>query len=315
MKITTIGEVLIDLTQMENDATGDPCFVAHPGGAPANVAAAAAKLGCESSFVGCIGDDSFGRFLRNTLENCGVGTTGLQTTDMASTTIALVTHDGGGERSFSFLRKPGADQLINEELACDAVRGTGILHFGSVSLTDEPCRSATVAAVKAAKESGSLISYDPNYRDTLWPDTETAKIHIREVLPLCDIVKISEEEIKLLTDEVFAAVAAEKLFKQGIKLIIVTLGSKGALWYFDGQCGIVEGFRSKVADTNGAGDTFWGAVLSCIARHGGLSDLKPEDIAKFVKFANMAASLSVRKHGAIPAMPYLNEVEEALENA
>ena len=314
MKITSIGEILIDLTQTGCAEGGDPCFAAHPGGAPANAAVAASRLGAESSFVGCVGNDSFGWQLKDTLEKCGIGTDGLQMTDKASTTIAVVTVDQNGERGFSFLRKPGADQLIDRNLAAATVKDAGILHFGSVSLTEEPCRSTVIAAVTSAKKNGSLISYDPNYRASLWVSAEEAQKHIREVLPLCDIVKMSDEETELMTGSSDPEKAAERLVEQGVSIVIITLGSEGALWYHQGQCGIVPGFKSDVADTNGAGDTFWGAFLSCIAKHEGIEGLSPEDIERYVRFANMAASLSVRKHGAIPSMPYLQEVEEALRN-
>ena len=193
--------------------------------------------------------------------------------------------------------------------AVEAVRDAGILHFGSVSLTDPACRDTIVQVVKAAKEDGSLITYDPNYRAALWTDEETATPVIRSVLPLCDIVKISDEETKLVTGAEDPHEAAKALTELGVKLVIVTLGAHGALWRFGELEGTVPGFAVKVADTNGAGDTFFGAFLSRIVLNGGLEGLTAEKLSRFVRFANKAASLTTSRSGAIPAMPTLQELE------
>jgi len=309
MVLTTIGEILVDLTQTGTDSNGVCQFAANPGGAPANVAVAASRLGCSSRFVGCIGNDSFGAILRKTLEDNGVGTDGLQVTDCASTTLAVVTVDGKGERSFSFCRKPGADTVIDRDKAIRDVTGTGILHFGSVSLAAENCRDTIKAAVKAGKDSGALISYDPNYRATLWKSEEEAGEIMRSVLGMCDIVKISDEETLLMTGCSRPEDAARALHSQGVKLVLVTLGADGAFWSFNGMSGLVDGFRVKVADTNGAGDTFFGSLLSRIALRGGLEELGKEELEGFVRFANKAASITSSRSGAIPAMPTLDEVE------
>ena len=310
MTITTIGEILIDLTQTHIDDNGIPHFAANPGGAPANVAVAAKKLGTETAFVGCVGNDLYGHMLRDTLEKHGVNTDGLQVTEKANTTLAIVMVDDRGERSFSFYRKPGADTQIDAERAVKDAEKAGILHFGSVSLTDPVCREAVTAAVRAAKEAGALITYDPNYRASLWENEDEAVRQMRAVLPLCDIVKISDEETMLMCGEKDPAAALEKLTALGIRLAVVTLGASGAMWRCGGMTGTVPGFRVKVADTNGAGDTFFGAFLSRIAARGGISGLTPEEISSFVRFANKAASLTTSRPGAIPAMPSLREVEE-----
>jgi len=308
--ITTIGEILIDLTQTHIDDNGIPHFAANPGGAPANVAVAAKKLGTETAFVGCVGNDLYGHMLRDTLEKHGVNTDGLQVTEKANTTLAIVMVDDRGERSFSFYRKPGADTQIDAERAVKDAEKAGILHFGSVSLTDPVCREAVTAAVRAAKEAGALITYDPNYRASLWENEDEAVRQMRAVLPLCDIVKISDEETMLMCGEKDPAAALEKLTALGIRLAVVTLGASGAMWRCGGMTGTVPGFRVIVADTNGAGDTFFGAFLSRIAARGGISGLTPEEISGFVRFANKAASLTTSRPGAIPAMPSLREVEE-----
>ncbi len=312
MKITAIGEILIDLTQTGTDRNGLPQYTANPGGAPANVAVAASKLGVQTAFIGCIGEDSFGALLRDTLIRCGVSTDGLQTTDKALTTLAVVSVDERGERSFSFYRKPGADLMIDAEKAALAAKETDFLHFGSVSLTDPACREAVTGAIRAAKASGALITYDPNYRAVLWENEEEAIRQMRAVLPLCDIVKISDEETMLLCGVKEPEKALQKLMDLGVRLAVVTLGAKGAMWRFGDMTGTVPGCPVCVADTNGAGDTFFGAFLSRIAVHGGLEGLSEDRLNAFVRFANKAASITTSRPGAIPAMPVLAEVQEGL---
>ena len=310
MKITSIGEILVDMTQTHIDDNGIPHFAANPGGAPANVAVVVSKLGGEAGFVGCVGSDLYGNLLRDTLLRYGVSAEGLQVTDKANTTLAIVMVDPDGERSFSFYRKPGADTMIDAARAIRDTAGTGILHFGSVSLTDPGCREAVVSTVRAAKEGGALISYDPNYRASLWESEEAAVQQMRAVLPLCDIVKISDEETMLLCGVQDPEAALEKLTASGIRLAIVTLGAKGAMWRCGDLQGVVPGFTVKVADTNGAGDTFFGAFLSRIAARGGLEGLTEEELNGFVRFANKAASITASRPGAIPAMPTLAEVQK-----
>ena len=311
MKITTIGEILVDMTQTRVE-NGIPHFAAIPGGAPANVAVAAKKLGIETAFIGCVGDDLFGALLRDTLVRNGVSDAGLQVTDKASTTLAIVMVDERGERSFSFYRKPGADTLIDAGQAIRSLGKTDFLHFGSVSLTDPRCREAVTAVIRHAKQAGALITYDPKYRAALWESEESAVEQMRAVLPLCDIVKISDEETRLLCGVPEPAAALEHLAGLGVRLAVVTLGAKGAMWRCGTMTGTVPGFAVKVADTNGAGDTFFGALLSRVAARGGLDGLNDEEISSFVRFANRAASITTSRPGAIPAMPVLAEVEEGL---
>ena len=310
MKITTIGEILIDMTQTGTDAKGNAVFAAIPGGAPANVAVAVRKLGIGSAFIGCVGNDPFGRILKNTLLRYDVDASGLQTTNCADTTLAVVTVDPSGERSFAFCRKPGADTQIDRARALDAVRDTGILHFGSVSLTDPTCRETVVSVVRYAKEHGAIITYDPNYRASLWNSEDEAVKQMRAVVPLCDIVKISEEETLLLTGYEAPEEAAAALLERGVCLAVITLGANGAYWRYGADSGTVAGFRVQVADTNGAGDTFFGAFLSRIAKHGGLHDLTPQQLERYVRYANRAASITASRSGAIPAMPTEDELTE-----
>ncbi|MBO7681935.1 MAG: carbohydrate kinase [Clostridia bacterium] len=319
MDIVTVGEGLIDLTQTGVDERGVRTLAANPGGAPANVAVAASRLGTKTAFVGCIGTDAFGDSLRETLENDGVDTSGLIAHETIPTTLAVVTVNPDGERSFTFYRRPGADiclerSAIPESLIADAP----ILHFGSVSLTDDPARTATLEAAKDAKAAGAIITYDPNYRPALWLSEEEAIRWMRAPLDMVDVLKISDEETALLSGYEAPDAAAEALTDQGIRLVLVTLGPDGVYYRYqpeDGEAltGTVPGFEVTVADTNGAGDTFFGAFLSKLSqRENGLDDFEADELEEDLVFANRAASLTTSKPGAIPAMPTLEEVEAAL---
>lgn len=307
--ITTIGEILIDLTQTGVDEHGILQFAANPGGAPANLAVAAAKLGAACAFLGCVGNDSFGQYLLRCLKNHQVNTDGVTITQEAPTTMAVVSVDASGERSFSFYRKPGSDtRLRPEDIPSDTLKNTKFLHFGSVSLTQEPCKTATLYAVHTARRHGAIISYDPNYRANLWPDEATAISQIKEVLPLTDVLKVSDEELLLLTGTSDLEKGSRLLQEYGVRLILVTLGGDGAFYCYNNRSGIVPGMPCTVADTNGAGDTFFGAFLSRLCQSSTPLVLSPEELIADITFANIAASLTTSRHGAIPAMPNLSEV-------
>ncbi len=308
--ITAIGEILIDLTQSGLTEQGIPRFDANPGGAPANLSVAAARLGAKTAFIGRVGRDSYGEFLRRTLEENGVDVTGLSVDPVQHTTLAIVSLDARGERSFSFYRDPSADvNLSPSDVPQDLLEHSRVLHFGSVSLTAEPARSATLKAAKAARAAGAWISYDPNYRASLWPDEQTAIRRMLEPLPLVDILKVSDEELPLLTGLCDPEQGSAKLAEQGASLILVTLGAEGAYYRFGGKTGLVPGVPCKVGDTNGAGDTFFGAALSRLARLDSLDSLTAEGLEAIIAFANKAASITTSRHGAIPAMPTLLELE------
>ena len=227
--VTALGEVLIDFTPCGTSQGGQALFEQNPGGAPANVLAALCNLGFQTAFIGKVGDDMHGALLKDTLDKAGIDTTGLIVDDSVFTTLAFVSLQNG-ERNFSFARKPGADtQLRPEEVKEEIVKNTKIFHCGSLSLTDEPARSATFHAVKMAKEAGALISYDPNYRAPLWNSVEEAKEQMRSMIPYADIMKISDEETALLTDYSDPKEAAQALLDQGVACVVVTLGKDGAL--------------------------------------------------------------------------------------
>ena len=307
--ITAVGEILIDLTQSGINEMGIPVFAANPGGAPANLAVAAARLGASTAFIGKVGTDSFGTFLRNTLRDNHVDVSGMATDPRSRTTLAVVALDKTGERTFSFYRDPSADvNLQIEDLPMEQLKNTKFLHFGSVSLTTEPARTTTIRAARTAKAHGALISYDPNYRPSLWRDEETAIRQMQDPLPLVDVLKVSDEELPLLAGTSDLEKGSRILADMGITLVLVTLGANGAYYRFGEYTGHVPGVKVTVGDTNGAGDTFFGAALSQLAKFEKLSDVTPEQLEEIVAIANRAAAITTSRHGAIPAMPDYREV-------
>ena len=307
--ITTIGEILIDLTQSGKTEQGIPKFDANPGGAPANLAVAAARLGARTAFIGRVGKDSFGDYLKRCLAENGVDVRGMSMDEKARTTLAVVALDERGERTFSFYRDPSADvNLSMEHVPMELLGGTKVLHFGSVSLTAEPARTATLEAAKTAKASGAYVSYDPNYRASLWPDEETAVRNMTEPLTMVDILKVSDEELPLLTGCTDPEKGSVRLAEKGVRLVLVTLGAHGAFYRFDGHTGHVPGVPCQVGDTNGSGDTFFGAALSQLVKLDSLDQLTVPELERILAFANKAASITTSRHGAIPAMPTLAEV-------
>ena len=310
--ILTLGEMLIDLTQTGVSDLGIPVYTAFPGGAPANVAVAAAKLGANTAFIGKVGNDAFGKLLVDTVKNNGVNADGMIVTDTANTTLAVVSLQENGERDFAFYRKGFADtQLSESEISDDTLKNTRILHFGSVSMTEDPSRTATFNSALRAKNLGATITYDPNYRASLWDSLGDALLQMKMPLSIVDILKISDEELPLLADtddpERWTKLLSDRY---GIPLILLTLGAKGAYYRFGDCTGLCEGVKVKVVDTNGAGDTFFGAFLSGMARLGKYkpSELTEDEIHELVTFANKAASITTSRSGAIPAMPTLDEV-------
>ncbi len=314
--VTALGELLIDFTFAGKASTGMQLFEQNPGGAPANVLAEISKLGGKTAFIGKVGQDMHGAFLKKTLRENKIDVRGLIETKDAFTTLAFVELTQDGERSFSFARKPGADTTLTEtEVNFDLIKDSRIFHVGSLSLTDEPSRQATMSALKYAAQHDVIVSYDPNYRAPLWNSTEDANREMRSVLPYVDVIKISEEEISMLTSKKTAEEAAKELQNSGISCVIVTLGEKGAL--VTTKIGQVysKAFPVKTIDTTGAGDAFMGAFLYRLAKSEKNPDeLTGKDAEEFANFANAAASLCVEKRGGINAMPALPDVQERLEN-
>lgn len=307
--ITAVGEILIDLTQSGTNELGIPVFAANPGGAPANLAVAASRLGASSAFIGKVGTDSYGTFLRNTLIENNVDVSGMVVDQVNRTTLAVVAVDKTGERTFSFYRDPSADvNLRAEEISEEHLKNTRFLHFGSVSLTTDPARTATLYAAETAKKHGAIISYDPNYRASLWSDEATAIQRMLEPLPMVDVLKVSDEELPLLTGTEDLAEGSAMLAAKGIRLVLVTLGANGAYYRFGAHTGHIPGVKVKVGDTNGAGDTFFGATLAQLAKLENLDALTPEALETILTVSNRAAAITTSRHGAIPAMPTAEEV-------
>lgn len=312
--VTALGEVLIDFTPSGTFEAGQRLFEQNPGGAPANALAALNKCGMKTAFIGKVGNDMHGLFLRETLENAGIDVSGLIVDDKVFTTLAFVALNDKGERNFSFARKPGADTMLTEEeVNTDIIKSSKVFHVGSLSLTNEPSRSATFYAVKKAREFGTIVSYDPNYRAPLWESKEKAVEGMKSILPFVDIMKISDEETELITGEPSQEKAAAMIVEGGIPLVVVTLGGEGAYVCTKEGGRKVPGFKSNVVDTTGAGDSFWGGFLYKLVQSGKKpAEVTLEEAAEYARFANAVASLCVEKRGGIPAIPELEEVERRL---
>jgi fructokinase len=310
--IVAIGECLIDFVPFSSQEHGKLNFIGCPGGAPANVLACASKLGLNTAFIGKVGNDVFGQLLHSTLDDCGINTSSLVISDKYPTTLAFVSLDKNGDRAFSFYRNQTADCMITpSEIDTSLLYSTKILHFGSVSMTTEPARETTLYTVKKAKEHGALISYDPNLRELLWDSLSEAREVISSAMQYCDIVKISEEELNFLTGIDHIDNALLQLFKQynEMKLLVVTMGSRGCKASYGQNIITADGFSVKTIDTVGAGDTFWGAFLYQILS-GNFDADNPDEksLFKALMFSNAAGALSTIKSGAIPAMPTLDDI-------
>jgi fructokinase len=306
-----LGEVLIDFTPAGKSETGEVRFEQNPGGAPANVLCALAKLGKRTAFIGKVGNDQFGHYLNSVLQKNKVNTDGVVFTEDINTTLAFVHLNDQGDRSFSFYRNPGADMLLHEsELDLAMIGNSRIFHFGSISMTHEPSASATLKAVSFAKENGLLISYDPNLRVNLWSDLNHAKNMIEMGLKYADILKISEEELEFITGTKDLTKGSEYIFSHfSTKLIFVTLGSKGCFYRLGHETGKCSGYEIESIDTTGAGDAFLAGVLyQIIEKNKIITDLSLKDVEQMVSFANAVGALATTKKGAIPAMPTLEEI-------
>ena len=302
--VVALGELLIDFASRGMDAAGYPTMAANPGGAPGNFLAALNAYGAKTGFLGKVGDDAFGRLLLGTLKEAGIETKGIVVDPDVFTTLAFVTFDDKGDRSFSFARKPGADtQLRWEEVDKSMIDEATIFHFGTLSLTDEPCRTTTQKAVMYAKEQGKLITYDPNLRKPLWRSEEEAKEQILWGLYQADVVKISDEEVEFLWS-CSPEEGAEKLLKEyGVSLAMVTLGPDGCLMETRKAFCRIPGPSVHPVDTTGAGDIFGGSAVSRLLElNKNIEDLTTENLEYIGRFAVTAASLSTEYPGGIPSI-------------
>ena len=304
--VVALGELLIDFATVSTDAEGYPTMAAHPGGAPANFLAALTKFGAKTALLGKVGTDTFGKLLTGTLENAGIETRGLLATDDVFTTLAFVTFDDRGDRAFAFSRKPGADTCITfEELDLGLIDEAKVFHFGTLSLTDEPARSATYRAVAYAKENGKLITYDPNLRKPLWADLEEARKQLLWGLTQADVMKISDEEVEFLFGLGVEEGAAHILENYGVKLVFVTCGADGCFFRNAIASGHVPSLSGiKVIDTTGAGDIFGGsAVWKLLQLNKAPETLTGEELTDVVRFACTSAGLSTTRSGGISSVP------------
>ena len=317
MDVVALGELLIDFACLTTDSEGYPTMAAHPGGAPANFLAALSKYGYGTALLGKVGTDTFGNLLLSTLKNAGIETRGLVQTDDVFTTLAFVTFDEQGDRAFSFSRKPGADTCLSfEEIDLSLIDETKVFHIGTLSLTDEPARTATQKCVTYAKETGKLVTYDPNLRKPLWKDLEVAKEQLIWGLSQADVVKISDEEVEFLfgcTPEE----GADKLLNEfGVSLAMVTLGSNGAYLKNKNGSTYVKCPKVNPIDTTGAGDIFGGSAVSRLLKIGlHPAELSVEQMYAIGSFASTAASLSTEKSGGIPSIPEEETVKQILNLA
>ncbi len=307
--ICALGELLIDFTQNGISEQGNPIMEANPGGAPCNVLAMASKLGKKTAFIGKVGNDIFGRQLREVIKKVGIVDSGLVIDKEVNTTLAFVKTLAGGEREFSFYRNPGADMMLcADDINEDIIKESKIFHFGTLSMTNEICEKAIKKAIKIAKENGCIISFDPNLRENLWDNLETAKEKIDFGLNNCDILKISDNEILWFTGKENFDDAVKCLQDEyKIPLIFLSLGKDGSRAY--SQSGYAEAgvFDVKSIEKTGAGDTFFGCVLSRIIDSGKL-DFTDNELLEILKFANAGASLITTKKGALKVMPTEDEI-------
>lgn len=308
MKLICVGEMVIDFLPGAEEGS----YIRKAGGAPANVAVAAARNGLEVGFCGRVGNDDFGRFLVKTLEDNHVAVTCPKLVDEAITTMAFVSLDAHGDRSFTFARKPGADMfLTREDVDSAGVRDSDMVHAGSCSLSRDPAADATVYAIAESKRSGKLVSFDVNYRSLMWKDDRNACISaVQKVLPYVDFLKISEEE-----EDMLGMAPEEAAKKYDISVLVETLGSAGARCHWNGKVLHIPGRKANCVDTTGAGDSFWGGFLSSLLRSGvkTTADLTEELLLKAMHYGNVAGWLCVQKKGAMESLPTYEQVAAILE--
>nr|UPT51584.1 FRK2 [Morinda citrifolia] len=304
--IVSFGEMLIDFVPTVSGVSlaEAPGFLKAPGGAPANVAIAVARLGGKASFVGKLGDDEFGHMLAGILKENGVCGDGITFDKGARTALAFVTLRSDGEREFMFYRNPSADMLLTpDELNLELIRSAKVFHYGSISLIVEPCRSAHLRAMEVAKEAGALLSYDPNLRLPLWPSAKEAKEQILSIWEKADVIKVSDVELEFLTgSDKIDDESAMSLWHPNLKLLLVTLGENGCNYYTKNFHGSVAAFHVNTVDTTGAGDSFVGALLTNIVDDQAILEDEAR-LKKVLRFACACGAITTTKKGAIPALP------------
>lgn len=310
--VVALGELLVDFTENGVSGQGNPIMEANPGGAPCNVLAMLKRFGREVAFIGKVGNDALGHMLADTAKEVGIDISGLYFDDTVPTTLAFVHTAKDGDRSFSFYRNPGADVMLKEsEVPADLIRSSKLFHFGTLSMTHSDVELATVKAIEIAKESGLLISFDPNLRPPLWATLEDARERMAYGMTKCDILKISDNEIQFFTGEEDIVKGVEMIrSKYGIPLIFATLGADGSMAFYKDMIVTGKPYRTdKTIETTGAGDTFMGCALHGVLEIG-LENLTREDLARILDVANRAASVITTRRGALRVMPRLGEFME-----
>lgn len=312
--VVALGELLIDFTENGLSGQGNPLLEANPGGAPCNVLAMLNKLGRKTAFIGKVGNDQFGKMLKEVVEESGTDVSALAMDDQVHTTLAFVHTFPDGDREFSFYRNPGADMMLTkEEVDPELIKKAKIFHFGTLSSTHAGVREATRYAIDVAKENGLLVSFDPNLREPLWENLDQAKEEILYGMSKCDILKISDNEMEFMTGTTDYNKGVEMLREQfDIPLICVTLGREGSRAFYKDM--IVEAapfVREDTIETTGAGDTFEACTLNYILEHG-LEDLTEENLKEMLTFANAGASIITTRKGALKVMPEKEEIEKVI---
>lgn len=312
--VVALGELLIDFTENGLSGQGNPLLEANPGGAPCNVLAMLNRLGKKTAFIGKVGNDQFGKMLKEVVEESGTDVSGLAMDEQVHTTLAFVHTFPDGDREFSFYRNPGADMMLTkEEVDPEIIKNARIFHFGTLSSTHAGVREATRYAIDVAKENGLLVSFDPNLREPLWESLDQAKEEILYGMSRCDILKISDNEMEFMTGTTDYTKGVEMLREQfDIPLICVTLGKEGSRAYYRDM--IVEAapfVREDTIETTGAGDTFEACTLNYILEHG-LEGLTEENLKEMLTFANAGASIITTRKGALKVMPEKAEIEKVI---
>jgi fructokinase len=317
--VMCMGELLAEFvsTQENVSLVEAPGFIKAPGGAPANVAVALQRLGCSAGFAGKVGDDPFGIFLRQSLQADGVDTRFLLVDPHARTTMVFVAVWEDGHKDLCFYRNPGADMLLSpEEISPYLLDGARCFHFGSISFIDEPCASAQLKVVEMALSRGLMISYDPNYRPTLWSSVKQAKTVIRDSFRFCHLAKISQEEWQVATGHTDLHSGAQAVLAQGVELLVISRGEQGAI-ATNGDFWIEQpAFPIQVVETTGAGDGFMAAMITRLLpereRTGSLAEVSQDVVRSALRFATAVGALTCTRKGAIPALPTRQQTLEFL---
>jgi fructokinase len=258
-----------------------------------------------------VGNDNFGIYLKKVLAENHIDISGLKSTDKAATTLAFVHLDDKGDRSFSFIRNPGADTLLSiDDVNYSLIDNCRVFHFGSVSMTHKLSRNATLYAAAYARSKNKIVSYDPNYRPALWESKDYAIEQMRAGLKYADIVKVSEDEMELISGCPEIEEGSELLLQKGVALVCVTMGAKGCYYAHKNSRGHMPTYDTNVVDTTGAGDSFMGALLHGLLKDSlDIAELDENQLRRISDYANAAGAMCAAKRGAIPAMPSHDEIQ------